>query len=189
MQQDEFGIYDIYTFIHIPFWQKMWFKGTLFCLAMVSIGLFMWWLMSLFLFSKKRKDVPLKQIVLQQLERARQVHAQENMQKLYADLGLVLRLFFTDTHGNDMVSLTEHEMIQHISDCALCNEYGHADQHHCPVCVTSPLLISNWHQEIKRLLEQMSNVKYNTEIVMRDESVTNDINVVTILVHSIYFKK
>lgn len=190
MQQDEFGIYDIYTFIHTPFWQKMWFKGMLLFLAVMIVSFFIGWLMNVLVFAKKNKSVPVKQLVLQKLERIRQTYAIEDIQKLYTDLGLILRLFFTDTHESDMISLTEHEMIQHVTDCVLCNDHGKTGYvHHCVVCANNVLSLSNWHEEVKQLLEHMSNVKYKADIPMRNESVINDINIVTILVHSVYFKK
>ncbi|HTM06397.1 MAG TPA: hypothetical protein VL201_04090, partial [Patescibacteria group bacterium] len=126
-------------------------------------------------------NVPLRLMVLQKIKQLNDVNNRDNIQKLYADLGFVLRLFFTDLHGRDMLSLTENEMIHHIDDCALCAESFSY--------VKKNALLHEWRAEIRQLLERTSDVKYKAELNEHTESIKNDISFVTTVVQSVYFKK
>lgn len=187
MQQDEYGLYDIYTFIHVPFWKTVYFKSVILFIVGMCLLFGLWKLLRYLMFSKRHKSLSTKQKVLSILGA---INKEQGIQSLYTSLSDVIRLFFTDTHGKDMESLTEHEIIKHIDDCQLCNMYnqtGFID--HCVVCKTNYLLLCNWKKEVKQLLEKISNVKYKEAEMVRGEVVTNDINIVIVLVHSVYFKK
>jgi hypothetical protein len=185
MQQDALGIYDIYTVIYTPFWQRMWIKWALAFFGLLVISFLMWWFMRTFIFSKKIKKVPPRQIVLQKIKQLKNAENMHNIQKLYADLGFVLRLFFTDWHGHDMLSLTEHEIENHIVDCVLCIE----QLNHYAVYTQHNGLSSSWHTAIKELLNRMSDVKYKAEHSVQNELIKRDIDLVTTLVHNVYLKK
>jgi hypothetical protein len=185
MHQDELGIYDIYTVIYTPFWQRVWIKWSLLFFGLMIILFLSWWLTHIFIFSRKRKSVPTRQIVLQKLKQINDVGRVENVRKLYADLGFVLRLFFTDWHERDMLSLTENEIVAHLGECIVCTEQFN----HCVIYVKNNVSLNGWREEMSQLLGRMSDVKYKAEISLNNESIMNDISLVTTLIHSVYFKK
>lgn len=187
MQQDEYGIYDIYTFIHLPFWETVFFKRFFLFLVVLGIIFLVWQGLKIFFLRKKAQNIPVRSTVLTLLD---DVRKEQNVSVVYSNMSLILRLFFTDTHRVDMISLTEHEMMHHIDSCTLCNELKGMDViDHCVTCKANSLLLYNWKKEIKSILEKISSIKYEAEQLLPKEAIISDINMVTILVHSVYFKK
>ncbi|RTL07441.1 hypothetical protein EKK58_01680 [Candidatus Dependentiae bacterium] len=187
MLQDEFGIYDIYTFIHVPFWRTVFFKRFFFFSAILFVFFLIWQCLQLFFSRAKTKDVPVKLTVLTLLD---EIRKEQNISLVYTKLSFILRLFFTDAHETDMISLTEHEIIRHIDTCKWCIENNKINVgDHCGICKANSLSLYHWEKEIKNILEKISSIKYEAGQLLSKETVVNDINMVTILVHSVYFKK
>ena len=186
MQQDQYGIYDIYTFIHVPFWKTALFRGAFSFLLILAIVFAFFYCLKIFFLRKKTKNLSIKSSVLKQLDDTKK---EEDAIVFYSNLSFVIRLFFTDIHDNDMISLTEQEIIKHIDNCTLCNGLSLAHiAEHCVICKNNYLLLHNWKKDIKKLLEKINDIKYNTAQTRFQEAVINDINIVTVLVHSVYFK-
>lgn len=185
MHQDELGIYDIYSVIYTPFWQRWWVKWALIFFGIMIISFLLWSIIRVFIFSKAIKQLSSRQIVLQRLTQLNNVEGIINNQKVYADLGFILRLFLTDWHQRDLLSLTEHEIENHIAHCALCAEQFHC----CVLSLKNNVLAGTWRIQMHQLLERMSDSKYKAESNVQNDVIMHDINLITALVHSVYFKK
>lgn len=174
MQQDEYGIYSIYPFIHTPFWQTIYFKVLIsLIIGCVFVGVFYFFFKKYSAYRAK-KMIPIKVVVLQRLEKLKSKEYQVYVAFFYADLGFVLRLFLTDTHGVDMLCFTEKELSAHIGDCKKCVNYGLVDL--------------RWQKEIHSLLDRMSDIKYQEKNLSLTAAV-EDLETIMALISAIYSKK
>jgi len=112
------GLYENYDLWHVPFWQTDTFLLTLKivgCLFVVVIGAF---LIKKYLQYRKRKKLPLWDQALLELSHLKKEHKVDvlHAKEFYLTVSALLKKYFHDRFGYDLMSKTDEEAVQYLQE-------------------------------------------------------------------------
>lgn len=113
-QNPELQLYDIYGLWHIPFWQRAWFKVSVFLLVCLLLGAAIYFLI------KKYKQRLIKlsawQIAFNTLDALKLFQNPVQSARYYSELTNLLKIYISDRFGVDVRSLTDQQMCDYIDE-------------------------------------------------------------------------
>lgn len=105
------GLYEIYDFWHVPFWQTSWFKifmGMLLLVASLVLFIFIWRFIS-----ARRKRRPLWEVALVKLSALRGLDLDNPAvcREIYDEMTRLLKDYCVQRYGWDVAGFTDREII------------------------------------------------------------------------------
>lgn len=105
------GLYEIYDFWHVPFWQTTWFRYTVLgctVFALIGLALFFWRL-----YSGRRKKRLVWDVALEELALLKTLSLEnaENRRVAYDAMTRIVKSYLTQRYGWDLVGLTDNEAV------------------------------------------------------------------------------
>lgn len=108
----ELKLYDIYGLWHVPFWQRIWFKISIFLLVCALLSLIIYFVIKKY----KQRMVQLSswQIALNALDELTSFQTVGHRVRYYADLTTLLKKYISGRFGVDVRSFTDEQMCSYI---------------------------------------------------------------------------
>lgn len=110
----ELQLYDIYGLWHVPFWQRTWFKITVFLAICALLSVIVYFLIKKY--KQRTVQLPAWQIALNALDALKIWQTMQHRVRYYADLTTLLKNYISSRFGVDVRSFTDQQMCAYIDD-------------------------------------------------------------------------
>ncbi len=121
MQNPALELYEIYGLWHVPFWQRTWFKISIFIFFCALVGIIIYFLIKKY--KQRAVQLPAWQIALNALDQLKKLQMPEYSARYYAALTHLLKVYISARFGVDVCSLTDQQMCDYIDQHLAYDHY------------------------------------------------------------------
>lgn len=121
MQNPALELYEIYGLWHVPFWQRTWFKISIFIFFCALVGIIIYFLIKKY--KQRTVQLPAWQIALNALDQLKKLQIPAHSAQYYAALTHLLKVYISDRFGIDVRSLTDQQMCDYIDQQLAYDQY------------------------------------------------------------------